>query len=140
MTTEVMTVNASYKVLAEKKGVLVKIPGAGDKYLTWVQEHTIKTVNGAHVVEEHYRRGDIFDGRFVTRRFFIGPELVGQTVVATVKVVEKTDHHKGDGKNIILEIYPTPEVVPLLKLKVGASFGEYSIPGVRGRFISFESR
>jgi len=140
MEKEVMDVKASYKVLDTIKGVLVKVPGAGDQHLRWIEEHEIKTANGRHTVKEHYRRGDVFSGQFITRRFFVGPELIGETVVATVKVIEKTDYHKRGVKSLTLEIHPTPEAFPLFKLKVGASSGEYPIPGVEGKFISFESR
>jgi hypothetical protein len=133
----VMTVNASYKVLAVEEKVLVKIPGGGDKHFKWVEAHEIKARSGPHSVAEHYRRGDYFGGRFVTRRFFVEPDLVGKTTVATVKVVEKTDHQKGGQKALILEIYPR-EGSPTSKLKVGSPTGEFPIPGAKGKHVAFE--
>lgn len=131
-------VNASYRVLVVKKNVLIKVPSAGDPHLKWMKPHNIKSLNGFHAVKEHYRRGDIFGGRFVTRRLFISPEFIGEEIIATVKVVEKTDYQKKGERSLILEIYLDTEGPPTSRLKVGASTGDYPIPGVPGRFIKFE--
>jgi hypothetical protein len=136
---DVMEVNASYKTLATINGVIVKVPGAGDIHLRWIKAHQIKTKNGLHSVESHYRRGDIFSGRFVTRRFFLGPEFVGQTIVTAVFVVEKTDHNKNDEKSLILEIYPSIGSTPTSRLKIGSPTGEFAIPGVKA-YIKFDSK
>lgn len=133
---EVMTVNASYAVLATVESVLVKTPGAGDQHMKWVQAHKIETKNGLHVVEEHYRRGDVFGSIFVTRRFFVGPDLLGKVIVATVKVIEKTDHQKKK-KTYILEIYASGGA-PTSKLKIGSPTGQFPIPGVANKYVKFE--
>ena len=119
-TTEVketMTVNANYEVLATKKSVLVRVPKAGDPNLRWINAHHIVSLDGPYLVEEHYRRGEFTKRKkttkknepiFITRRFFFGPEYLGRTILATVKVVKKIDRHQGE-QFCILDIYPDLE-------------------------------
>lgn len=133
----VVQVNASYQVLEIKKNVLVPIPGAGDQHLKWIEAHQIETINGPHLVKEHYRRGDLFGSHFVTRRFFVGPNLVGRTIVASVKIIEKTDHQKNGEKSLILEIYLAIGA-PTSRLKIGSPDGDFPIPGVKGKYIAFK--
>jgi hypothetical protein len=135
---EAMKVNASYEIVAVKENVLVKVPSAGDQHMRWVPAHEIETKNGVHLVEEHYRRGDIFGSRFVTRRFFVNCGLLGASAVVTVKVIEKTDYQKKGQKSYILEIRPT-EGSPTSRLKIGSPTGQFPIPGVEGKYINFET-
>lgn len=86
-------VNANYEIMATFKNVKLKVPSRNDKHLKFIAEHEM--INGNQeivLVPDHFRRGDIFNGVFVTKRFYIDSSLLGQVIVADeVRVVSKID-------------------------------------------------
>lgn len=98
-------VNANYEVIATFKNVKLKVPGENDKHLKFLSEHQIANASGEIViVPNHFRRGDIFDGIFLTRRFYIHKSLLGQIIVADeVRVVSKIDMVRNQ-INLIIDI------------------------------------
>ncbi len=136
MKKEVITVKASYKTLATIKNVLVKVPGANDKYMKFIREHEM-LVDGKSVnIPDHYRRGDLFNGRFLTRHFYIGAEGITeypQQLIATVDLVEKIDER---GSFLILDIHPSGEK-PEYKLAIGCPTGDFKIPGT-DKWVDFK--
>lgn len=124
----------NYQVLALKKNVLVQVPAAGDQHMKWIEPHKFQTSKGLHKVQEHYRRGDIFGGRFLTRRFFVQPNMLGKKINAIVKVVKKNHQNR---EYLILEIYPK-EGFPQWELKTGSPNGEFLLPGERAKYIKFK--
>jgi len=129
----------TYKTLAKINHVVVNVPGASDKYMKFIREHTLETANGTIDVPEHYRRGDKFNGRFLTRHFYIGAEGITeypQEIVATVEVVEKTNE---DGKFLILNIHPRPKgmIGKNFRLSFGCPAGDFQIPGTE-KWVAFK--
>ena len=150
MPTEqaVSKVNATFKTLGTYENVLVYYPSIkNDKYLKLIPEHSIEVPgleNPIHI-PSHYRRGDIIDGRFVTKHFFTkyaSDELRGEKRTAEVEVVLKTDHTKNDEQTIIINISRSAVGnKPEWRLKVGTDktpvADGYQIPGTE-KFIAFE--
>ncbi|MFA5184440.1 MAG: hypothetical protein WC456_02825 [Patescibacteria group bacterium] len=148
-TTEVTVVNADFETLGRYENVLVYFPSSkNDKFLKLIPAHEIKTAESEKVVKipEHYRRGDIIDGKFVTKHFFLNQNNQGQNVIADIEIVKKTDHARNDAQAIILNITMKPKVAranrPEWKIKIGTDKIQesdgYGIPGTK-KFINFES-
>ncbi len=140
-------VNASFKTLGLFDLVEVKFPGENDPHLKFIRGHKIKIGQNGQTKEiniaPHWRRGDLFNGNFVTRKFFVDYKLLGKTIVVDqVEVVEKTDHARGDKKSIILNIFQEKlgrqNREAKYCLKVGAPTGQFPISGTENRFIKLE--
>jgi hypothetical protein len=139
-------VNATYRNLLTKTNVLVNIPGKNDKHMKFIGKHEIVVEGKTIPVPSHFRRGDIINGNFVTRNFFFNGNLIdekSQKVVATVTVVEKTDHSRGDKKSLILDIHPKVNCYDMDRvetiLTIGATEGDVSIPET-DKFIAFRPK
>ncbi len=145
-TNEVTVVNATFNHLGNYNNVLVLFPdGKKDKFLKLIPAHSIQVPEEEDPIEiaAHFRRGDIIDGKFVTKHFFINEKLQGSKIIVNVEVIEKTDHAREDSKSIILNITPADVNVqkPCWRLKVGTDKAPetdgYQIPGTE-KFIAFE--
>lgn len=148
---ETVVVKATYKTIAELKNVLVNVPGLNDKFMKYFPEHELIVDGQVVAVPERYRRGDKLNGVFLTRNFFIEKDMIseyGQEMVADVTVVEKTDHHRGDEKFLIIDIRPTRRPYFLPKAEWTFAFGSpksnncdlpVPIPGT-DRFVTFKKR
>jgi len=146
---ETKTVNASYRNIRTFDNVIVNVPGTKDKHMKTIFGHQIIVDGKMILVPDHFRRGDIIEGYFVTRNIFpkdiflkIFDEEKSQKMVAKVTVVEKTDHSRGDHKSLILDIYPDGDA-DLEKgefiLAIGTTAGEFPIP-YTSKFITFKKR
>jgi len=138
-------VNASYRTILVVTNVLVNVPGSNDKYMKLIPEHSIIVDDKPLpvIVPQHFRRGDIIDGTFLTKHFFLNGNTLGQKaqkMVTNVFVVEKIDHSKGDKESLILNIYPAAEPTILgkaeWKISLGAEIGDIKIPETN-RYIAF---
>lgn len=143
MATEVMEVKASYKTLATFKNVEVWFPGDNDPHLKFVHAHTIKSEQGIRRIKPHFRRGDIINGKFITKNFYVDPQLKGRTIVVDrVEVVLKTDYARAGQQTISLNITQDKigesGLTAEFRLKVGSTKEGFAIPDVPGRFIRFE--
>ncbi len=140
-TKTAQKVKATYEILATFKKVQLKVPGVNDKHFKFIAEHCI--INGDQElvkVPGHYRRGDLFNGNFVTRNFYIHSCLIGQTIVADeVRVVAKTDHYRGK-ICLLLDIvkHDLKRIKPQFRLKCGSPTGDFLVPGTKDKFIKFE--
>ncbi len=137
-------VNANYEIMATFKNVKLKVPNKNDKHLKFIAEHQIINGNQEIVgIPNHYRRGDIFDGNFLTRRFYIDPSLLGTIIVADeVRIVSKIDLVKNQ-VCLIIDIIKQDlnEIKPQYILKCGSPLkGEnsFQIPGT-DKQVSFLS-
>lgn len=141
-TTTAVLVNATFITVAKYEKVLVKCPGENDKHFKFIQEHSIEVAGSVVDIKAHYRRGDFIDKEIVTKHFFVEKKHFNTTVVATVELVEKTDHLRGEKKCFLLNITPKESADrPTCRLKIGTdkkSEASYQIPGTE-RFISFET-
>ena len=138
-------VNASYRTILVITNVLVNVPGGNDKHMKLIPKHSIIVDDKPLpiIVSQHFRRGDIIDGQFLTKHFFLDENILGQKahkMVANIFVVEKIDHSKGDKESLILNIYPTDESTILdkaeWKISLGAEIGDVKIPETK-RYIAF---
>lgn len=148
-TTETVTVvNANFEILAKYENVSVYYPNAkNDKFLKLIAAHQIQ-VPGTQkpvTIPEHFRRGDVIDGQFVTKHFFINKNLQGNDIIADIEVVEKTNHFLNNSKTLILNITAKPTVAranrPEWKIKIGTDKipleNGYQIPNTE-KYITFE--
>ncbi len=135
-------VNASYEIIASFKKVKLRVPKVDDKHLKFIAEHQM--VNGDKEivkVPDHFRRGDIFNGIFLTRRFYVHRQLLGQTIVADeVRVVSKIDMIKNQ-VCLIVDIIKCDlnslETKYILKCGTPSEAGtSFKIPGT-DKYISF---
>jgi hypothetical protein len=147
---ETNKVNASYRNIGTFNNVIVNVPGTNDKHRKMIYAHQIVVDDQTIFVPDHFRRGDIIEGYFVTRNIF--PESLfqkkfqkekSQKMVAKVTVVEKTDHSRGDQKSLILDIYLDGGCLDLEKgeliLAIGTTAGEFPVP-YTSKFIAFKKR
>ncbi len=137
-----INVNANYKPIATFRNVKLKVPGRNDKHLKFVSKHEIVNRNQEIVdIPDHYRRGDVFEGNFLTRRFYVDPSFLGHVIVANeVRLVSKIDLAKNKVCLIIDIIkYDLKEIKPQYILKCGSPLkGEnsFQIPGTN-KYVSF---
>ncbi len=137
-------VNASYEIVATFKNVKLRVPGENDKHLKFIPEHEIiNSENEIIAIPDHYRRGDIINGNFLTRRFYVDPSFLNQTIVANeVRLVSKIDMARNKVCLIIDIIkHDLEKIKPQYVLKCGSPLnGEnsYQIPGTNKhvRFLS----
>lgn len=135
-------VNASYEIITTFKNVMLKIPSENDKHLKFIKEHQIINDEKEIVnVPDHYRRGDIFDGNFLTRRFYVHPRFLGKMVVVDeVRLVSKIDLAKNKVSLIVDIIKHDLELLePQFMLKCGSPKkcqNSFQIPGTN-RHVSF---
>jgi len=138
-------VNASYKKIVALHNVLINVPGTNDKHMKYIPEHSIEVEGNAIPIPGYYRRGDIINGEFLTKNFFLtAPPLEkSQKIVADIKVIEKIDHARGDKKTLLLDVQPTKNYLNLSKaewdISLGSPTGDIEIPGT-GRFIAFKKK
>jgi len=126
-----------YRILGTFTNVLVTVPGANDPFMKFIQAHTFDTEKGLVEVPEHYRRGDKFNGRWLTRHFYLDPEdraEYAQEMIAKVVVIEKNNE---DGKFLIINITPYGKGTGQLRLSFGCPTGNFEIPGT-GKWVAFK--
>ena len=148
-TTEVKAtqVNAQFETVGKYENVLIYFPGKNDKFLKFIPAHEIQVPNLEKSVKvpAHFRRGDIIDGKFVTKHFFVDKKFQGSNIIATIEVVSKIDHARQDNHTIILNITLPPTVAranqPEWKIKIGTDKvpedNGFKIPGTK-KFITFQ--
>lgn len=131
-------VQASYEILAVYDKVLLRVPALTDPHMKFLPSHGI-LVDGKNInVASHYRRGDKFGDKFVTKNYYLDRDMTGKNIVATVKVVGKTDMFKAE-VSLILDIYPDLSgSLPEFRLKVGSPLGDFSIPSDPTKYIRFQ--
>jgi|GEM_PF-1375695 len=127
--TVITVTNANFHSLAIYHNILVKIPTPGsraepgkDQFFKFIKAHDT-SVNGQIIhIPNRYRRGDKVSGEWVTKYFTVDSKHFGKKVIATVELVEKTDHNQNDKKTFILNITPIePTARPTLKLRIGVN-------------------
>lgn len=134
-------VNAKYEVLDTFNDVEVKIPSKNDKHFKFIKSDTIVNMSNEIVgVPDHYRRGDIFNGNFLTRNFYINPRYIGKIITADeVRIVSKTDYYRNK-ITLIIDIIKkngAPEKKAKYRLKCGSPSGDYKIPGTK-KYVKLE--
>lgn len=131
-------IQASYDVLAVYEKVLLTVPALVDRHMKFIPGHRI-IVDGENInIAPHYRRGDKFGDKFVTKNYYLEKYMTGSNIVATVKVVAKIDMFRCE-VSLILDIYPSLSGdAPEYRLKVGSPFGDFSIPGDPTKYIKFQ--
>ncbi len=144
-------VNATYKNLITLKNVLANVPGSNDKHRKLIPAHKIVVSSKTIDIPEHFRRGDLIEGVFVTRNIFLSMFLgkfqaeKSQKMLTTVTVVEKTDHSRHNKRTLILDIYVHGGVgcMELDKaeyiLAIGTTGGDFPIPGT-SKFVTFKKK
>ena len=142
---ETTKVNASYKKIVGFRNVLINVPGANDKHMKYISGHAIEVEGSAVLIPGYYRRGDIIDGEFLTKNFFLmtSPQEKSQKMVTDIEVIEKTDHFRGNKKTLLLDIRPTKNSFDLSTaewdISIGSPAGDIKIPET-DRFIAFKKR
>ncbi len=144
---EVVHTEAKYDEEISYKNVLVNIPSEDDKQLKFIFAHIFTNGNREIVgVPCHLRRGIIFNGEFLTRRFYILPKFLGKTIVADeVKLISKYEKVDIDGfefyqYTLIVDIimYSDEENEPEYVLKCGSTKPEGFIIPRTDKFVNFE--
>ncbi len=135
-------VKANYEIIASFNNVRLRVPCENDKHLKFISRHEMVNGNKEVVlVPDHFRRGDIFNGAFLTRRFYIHQSLLGQIIVADeVRVVSKIDMAKNQ-VSLIIDIikYDLQKLEAQFILKCGSpknSGVSFQIPKT-DKFINF---
>lgn len=128
-----------YLHVLEENGVIVDIPSRNDKHMKWIKSHDMLVQGKKQRIEGHYRRGDIVDGMFVTKNFYISPSLLGKRIIGKCVVFSRINYFKGE-ISLVLDIYPDTEDSPRFKLKIGTPHGgdgAIEIPQTN-KFVKFE--
>lgn len=146
---------ASYKVLREVAGVLIKVSKMGDNMkLVPAHEFTPDGATEPVKINDHWRHGQIIDeecGRepfepkaVMNRHFYgLGSGDFGRRIVATIKVVEKTC--EGGRIFVFCDITKMVEVSPLFEMKLLPGFppcdGDISVGKIMVlRFVPYVKR
>jgi hypothetical protein len=108
--------------------VLMKVPKETDKFLKLVPANKFyvpenEGIDGLTILKipKHYRRGDFYQGRMVTRNFYVSEESLGKTILSSLAI--KLKKHLLTGKETItIDIFlvKSPDAVPQHVVKIGA--------------------
>ena len=142
-----MNTKTTYEVIAEFKGVEIKIPKNtalinGGRTLTEVADHTMIDENGEETtVKKHIHNGMLLDSGAILNRNFFGYSLTdaGKKHLANVKVVKKTVEGR---EYILLDICKSKAKIKKGKLKfpknTAPTNGDIPIPQSNWQTIHFE--
>ncbi|MFH0892768.1 MAG: hypothetical protein V1867_08435 [Candidatus Falkowbacteria bacterium] len=129
MTLPVHETPATYTFHSYFGCVLIGVPSSSATYLTWVENHILRTPAGDINVEPHWKDAAKVQTPtvLVHRNFYsITPAPKPRKIAAEVRVMHRV--HPEFGEDFVLDIRPAVKGEPEYELKIGSEIPDIPIP------------
>lgn len=119
----------NYREVGRFTDVLFTVPSKDNDYMSFIAGHTFETTAGAVLVFDHWKHGQVVQGRKIVNRHFhhVPDNLLGQKTVGDVVVTIK---ERGTQRYLLIDYHHNPDGKPLRQLKF-IEGGEIMIPGLK---------